>query len=466
MSSTRPDGVVSVDTGDVNAGAEDVNRTEVQGAVDNTYAANVSNDEEKVKNGGDGDDDDDDDEVYHSLPSSAHDSVLVSSGSGSGSGRGKLVGSILLVVLFCVFSTVASFFVLSRYPIIPVTGVNSNNERYMEFTRDSEDKKIHITQRDKMDKDDSSLLLKGPSIVWLFAYPQSGATQILHLLHVVSKKASATNYGHMVMDSRGVVGPSPQDSVRVYGDSGPALFTLNALPPPTEHILTWTATDGACRDCHPRNYMYNYKRFRTYCWHGTVQHNQEQVQYHYDAQRVVATVHLMRYPFDNVLLRFWAEREDKAAHGHETFVNKFPPTEQGFQDWCGHMDQDWYDVERAWYGDEVWTFLEEGDVVCRQEFYKYVMFHNNAVRMREGPHLPNMNLKYEDLSTGYYRTIGKLVSFLELPVVSPAPDQDVQLGFSKHYFTDKQRESTFAFMQQLALPKVKHVLEDYQNMEL
>merc|ERR1712071_450817 len=257
-------------------------------------------------------------------------------------------------------------------------------------------------------------------------------------------------------DPKGKVHVANHDSVQVYGDSGPALFTASVLDPPEKRILTWVSIDGACRNCHPRKYMYNYARFRELCWEGSVIKDGEEKLVEYDPSFVTSAVHLFRNPYDNIVLRFWAEREKMMEEKHNSWLQRYPSDHAGFQSWCNDRDAEWYDVELAWYGEEAMG-LAEG-VICRQEFYKYVMFHNNVLRTRLAFQLPTLILKYEDFHSRYETSIAKLAKFLDLPMESSPPTNTVEVGMSKHYFTDAHGQATNAFMRNLAMPKVADIL--------
>lgn len=155
------------------------------------------------------------------------------------------------------------------------------------------------------------------------------------------------------------------------------------------------------------------------------------------------------------------EREEASKEEKKHWLHRYPPSNEGFQLWCKDRDEEWLNVETAWYGDEVMAAAD--GVVCRQEFYKLIMYHNNVVRSRASFQLETLLLKYEDLYNSYFRTIGMLVNFLELPVVSKAPPKDIQVGFSRYYFTEDQRDATFKFMDSIALSKVKDMMNEYKE---
>lgn len=304
----------------------------------------------------------------------------------------------------------------------------------------------------------------GPEIIWMFAFPQSGSMHYQHILHHMSLRATATNHGNLQMTPRGdVVGaPMSRNSMVVYGNKGPALMSGNTLSVPDKKILTLTEAYGTCRNCHPKEYKFNKIKFREALWTATVIQNGKRKTIEYNTNNVKGGVHLFRFPFDNILLRYWAHREQKDVTNHNGWVAKYGAGDKGFNKWCDTLDSHWYETELAWYGEEVMK-LSEG-VPCRQEFYKFIMYHNNVECVERGAALPMYHLKYEDLYTRYHQTIGDLFKFLEYPVVRPAPVQaePLRVGFSRNYFTAEQKARTYAFMNALAEPETKKMLADYE----
>lgn len=401
----------------------------------------------------------DDEENYHSLPTDLLDAYKASSSTFFDKLQQtdkKTLFTLGFLLVAGIISVATAISLISSISLAPV-GTTSMDS--LELTAHSSSKDIQKL----LSRVDLTAPGVSPSLCWLFGFPQSGSAYLLHLVHVVSHRATATNYGHNVMDLKGVVHIAKHDSVRAYGTAGPALLTSGVLDPPNKRMLTWASADGACRNCHPRKYMYNYARFREMCWEGSIMSGGSQIPAKYDPDYVKSAVHLYRDPFDNILLRFWTEREEMTIQNHETWLNRYPPSHEGFQQWCSDRDAEWYDVEKAWYGEETMN-LAEG-VICRQEFYKYVMYHNNVYRTRHAYSLPTLVLKYEDLYTDYEGTIGKLVNFLDLPVHRQPPLKDVQIGFSKSYYTNNQREAAHRLMKSLALPKVGLILDEYKDNE-
>ena len=402
-------------------------------------------------------------EYFHSLPAEVPESLREKAKKPSifdklKQADGKMILTMSFLVVAGIISVTTAFKLITSIPIIPASAGGSDIDSF-EVTSHSSDREIARF----LSNFDMEIPGVTPSLVWMFGFPQSGSAYIFHLIHVITKTATATNFGHSVMDLKGVVHVAKHDSYRVYDGAGPALLSANILENPQKRILTWASADGACRNCHPRKYMYNYARFRELCWEGSILENGQQVAVKYNPEYVKSAVHLFRDPFDNIVLRFWAEREEMQILGHNTWLKRYPSSSDGFQTWCTDRDAEWYDVEKAWYGEETMK-LAEG-VICRQEFYKYIMFHNNVVRTRQSYNLPTFLLKYEDLYLEYEDAIGKLVEFLELPTVRQPPPRDMEVGFSEPYFTEVNREATNLFMMSLALPKVATVLKEYEKTE-
>lgn len=403
-------------------------------------------------------------EYFHSLPAEVPESLRAKVKKTSifdklKQADSKMILTMSFLVVAAIISVTTAFKLITSIPLVPASAGGSALDSF-EVTPHASDREIARF----LSNFDMEIPGVTPSLVWMFGFPQSGAAYIFHLIHVITKTATATNFGHSVMDLKGIVHVAKHDSYRVYGTGGPALLSANILDVPDKRILTWASADGACRNCHPRKYMYNYARFRELCWEGSILDNGQQVAVKYNPEYVKSAVHLFRDPFDNIVLRFWAEREEMQILGHNTWLKRYPSSSDGFQTWCNDRDAEWYDVEKAWYGEDTMKMAE--GVICRQEFYKYIMFHNNVVRTRQTYNLPTFLLKYEDLYLDYEETIGKLIEFLDLPTVRDPPPRDMEVGFSAPYFTEENREATNLFMMSLALPKVASILKQYEKTEL
>lgn len=147
----------------------------------------------------------------------------------------KMALNFFVVVLIGTVSLMTSVKLMKNTPMFPSVTTSS-----IELRKDSTYKDIQLGH--EMSGMEVSQVY--PNIVWLFAFPQSGAAYVMHLIHVVTRTATASNYGHVVMDPKGVVHVNNRDSIRTYGSGGPALFSGSIFPPPEKHILTWAA--GKC----------------------------------------------------------------------------------------------------------------------------------------------------------------------------------------------------------------------------
>lgn len=307
-----------------------------------------------------------------------------------------------------------------------------------------------------------------PSLVWLFAYPESGGPHVMHVVHTVSGRATAVNEGDSYdMRENGDVGNAPltRNSLRVYGNAGPALSTGHRLSPPTTKILTLTQTHGTCHGCHPKDYMRNKDEFRKRLWSSSIVENGKIEHVEYDVADVESGLHLYRYPFDNVLLRYWSERERKHVTNHNGWVRRYGAHVEGLRRWCDEMDDHWRETERAWYSADLFALAE--DVPCHQEFYKWVAYHDNVDMVERGANLPMRTLRYEELYDHYHLTVRKLLDWLDLPDLRPAPSgggADLLVGFSQHYFSKDEKERIYAFMKKAAtMPAVRAMIETYES---
>jgi len=400
-------------------------------------------------------------ENFHSLPTHLDDLTFISSSQSFISKLKRTDPKTILTMIFLLVAGVISIgAAMSLTASISLNVVNSKFSDPHELTSHSSSNEIKkVVANANLD-----LPSRSPIIVWFFGFPQSENYYILHLIQHVSKRATATNSGQKVMDLDGVVHIAERDSILLYENHGPALLSENSLDPPDKRVLTFVSNgDGTCLNCHPRNYMHNFARFREVCSQASFIKNGNVAPMEYNPAIAKSAVHLFRNPYDNILLRFWTEREEMKLDHRDFALKKYPPSHQGFQQWCNDRDAEWYALEKGWYGEDTMS-LAEG-VICRQEFYKYVMYHNNVVKTRQTLDLPSLVLKYEDFNDQFESTIEKLIMFLELPTESEPPEKDVKINFSeKYYYTEENKKATDAFMKSLAHPKVLQVLEEYESM--
>jgi len=304
-------------------------------------------------------------------------------------------------------------------------------------------------------------------IVWLFAFPESGAFHLNHILQTVSQRGMGTNNGKMYMNPDGRVSPAPmsRNNMRLYGNErGPPLLSGTDLGAPNTKALVHTTPSGACFNCHPQEYMHNTEEFRHSLWMASVIKDGELLHLPYDTNCVKGGLHLYRFPFDNIVLRYWAHREQKHVSNHNGWVAKYGASTNGFHEWCNIQDNHWADVERAWYGEEIYALTE--NVPCHQEFYKYINYYNQVEMIERGAGLNMTRICYEELYNHYHEAVGGLLEFLDLPVVRETPPgggQDIRMGFSQHYFTLEQKKATYKFLKAIAEPGVKAMMEMFEK---
>lgn len=308
-------------------------------------------------------------------------------------------------------------------------------------------------------------------IIWLFAFPESGAYHLNHILQTVSQRGMGTNNGKMYLNPLGKVVPAPmsRNNMRLYGGStgrgrGPPLLSGVDLSPSNTKALVHTDPSGACFNCHPQDYMHNMDEFRQNLWMASVVKDGKVAHIPYDTNCVKGGLHLYRYPFDNIVLRYWAHREQKHVSNHNGWVAKYGASNAGFLEWCNVQDSHWKDTEAAWYGEDIIELTK--NVPCHQEFYKYINYYNNVEMIERGAGLEMKRICYEEFYNHYHDTVGELLEFLDLPVVRETPPgggTNIRMGFSQHYFTLEQKKATYTFLKAIAYPGVKEMMEMFEK---
>jgi hypothetical protein len=97
------------------------------------------------------------------------------------------------------------------------------------------------------------------------------------------------------------------------------------------------------------------------------------------------------------------------------------------------------------------------NVPCHGEFFRYVQWHNLANQVVKDK--PTLVVHYEDYNTQWNRTANKILKYLHLEQKHPL--RPFRYHSYDEYFSDADRESGRALIQQLATPAIWEQLEHY-----
>jgi hypothetical protein len=255
------------------------------------------------------------------------------------------------------------------------------------------------------------------NIAWLMSFPNSGTSYTMRMIARTTQTLVATNYQktesseerrlHPVYagNSEGPFWPDPEHS--------------NYKRPPT-YVLTKTHCGSRCNDCAPSIYLrdVNLDAFPTLCASGSKlkaspDGSEQVVGVEYNVTNVKRAIHLIRNPFDNVVSRFHLERHRMIKSNDTDKLRAFPDSREGFRNFCRHMNNKWKDeVESRWLTNEIGMLR---DVPCRDDFFRYVIWHNLAFTTTDDQlRLPTYILYYEDYSDRFNETVTDLLDFLDL----------------------------------------------------
>lgn len=344
-----------------------------------------------------------------------------------------------------------------------------------------------------VDESTSSKTVSPPDIVHFYGFPQSGATHFMYLIQQATQKTSAINYGHVKMnpDTGAVMALEPnEESVRLKypssypnGKEGPSLFSPE-LDIPSKYILTRTQGDAFCVSCHPNYYVSNVRNFAKYSFSGTVQKSGGEIVYMmYDPKLVKKAIHLYQDPFMNIVSRFKGERQKAKRQKRYHYLNVFPDNQHGFNQWCGASDRNFWKSDRKKYPKKIWEASQEnGGVLCRQEFFKYIQWHNNAeilldklkldehLKEEENHHISSdsgasnavLNVHYKDFVNDRMEVIETITDFLEQDVVQyQLIDSPLENLNALDYFTQEEIDTIKVFMSKMAIDKVWQEISIY-----
>lgn len=341
-----------------------------------------------------------------------------------------------------------------------LTNVENTNEGSQ--ARDLENANTDETNR-------RELVGSEPEGAWLMHYPSSGAEKIVQLIQTVTGKATGTNYGNVVQMSNGMLAEDTFPSLPIWKHHphGPFIFRDSELP--DTFIPVTTSCAGTCTDCHPDYYMTNKYEFLKQCSTGIKfkpAGNGSDEKLTYDHGMIKKAVQLIRPPMDNVVARYLQVRKDKAVMDDEVWLNKFPESKFGFDMWCADVGNRFDDEESEHWGTELFELAAE--VPCRQEFYRYIQWHNYVyeVTKNDMADIPVTLVHTYDLQTNFQETMSHLLGFYRLTPTETTPLTDfngleLDIPSYSRWFDKEDKKNIACFMKKLATSTTTNRLGRY-----
>lgn len=293
---------------------------------------------------------------------------------------------------------------------------------------------------------------------WILSFPESGVAHIMNILQQSSNRRTATNYGHLFLQSDGTFARSGQ-SAPLY-PNGPSWYNMELLPP-TIYAGTRSHGTGYCLFCHPRDYSNG-----NFWWKsasGVQMNDGRRQRLQYNPQDVKRMIHLIRDPYDNVVARFYSYIGLMNINRPDLNIeDTFPLTEKGFRDWCKFQDRGFEQVELKWLPENLRAIAK--DVPCRQEFVKWARFHTNAFLMARAREIDYMVLRYEDYVKDQSGTIERVNNYLNYPVENLDIPQTITgdgIWNFRNFYTDDERLAIEKLIRNLSIPPVWFHLQYY-----
>lgn len=316
-------------------------------------------------------------------------------------------------------------------------------------------------------KDDSSSL-RGrrlnwkegdPKVAWILGFPESGVNHMMNLIHQSSGMATATNYGHLLLQTDGKFARA-NHSEFVY-DRGPVWYNLE-LEKPTDYVATLTRGTGYCLFCHPREYYYG-----NFWWKSSsgvyLDEQGKRKKLQYNPGDVKKVIHWIRDPFDNVVARFYSYIGLMRINRPDLNIEeRFPLNETGFQLWCRVQDVGYAKVDLKWLPAELRELAL--NVPCRQEFIKIARFHSGAFLMARFREIEYKIFKYDDYPKDLAKAIRGVNEFIGYPTNTTDFRQRIRsdgIWNFDTFFTDQQRIDATKLLRNLSRPAMWFYLRDY-----
>ena len=325
-------------------------------------------------------------------------------------------------------------------------------------------------------------------IIYLLTYPMSGTSYTMRLYTTSTNTSIATNYALQAhTDDNGHIFPvyskSNEESHADPKIGSPYWASqYSSTNNPSEYLVTLSHCHGFCLyPCSPAEYLTSLSSFEAGCRTVSAIAEEEKVKNHpgfyaislenfyTPREKQAKLIHLIREPLSNVVSRF-----HQYLNINPDKKEGFPKNMGGFRAWCKIMDDDaeLHEVEATTLliSEEMWRLM--ADVPCRNEFYKYVTWHNRVMEIKWNENSPHLVVYYEDYNnsaggeTIEAKRMAKFAGIDEDTVdrnMAKVPDllKELTIRMYRDYYTKEERAKIEAFVRSLALADTMKLLERY-----
>lgn len=358
-----------------------------------------------------------------------------------------------------------------------------NRDRKKKDKSKGEDKKVSPGTK-RQDDDSSSHASKtsgdrkpgttvDSKVSWLISFPNSGTTYTIHNTEQVSMSSTASNYAMEIHYKDEMV------PVRQTKDSiahGPWQRN-NTLPMPPV-ALTKTHCAGYSDRAALQNSIVTTERFLNGCAESVQYVNPKDPSNHAKKKSkylhkdlVTSVVHLIRNPFDNVISRMHhgMKMRQKNIGFSEKQIRKFIESPEGVMSWCTISDKSfWMERElpkNITNKNKLKRIPFDANLLlkvpCHSELFRYVQWHNAALRMIEQEKLPSLVIYYEDYETNYNQTVDSILGFLDLPRAAPPLPFKTGKTYRDLFFPEETQRATKHLLKAMASKELWAILQRY-----
>jgi hypothetical protein len=178
----------------------------------------------------------------------------------------------------------------------------------------------------------------------------------------------------------------------------------------------------------------------------------------YDKSLVKKAIHIFRNPLDNVVARFHLEYNEKSMAGDSRYTSSFSKDATGFRKWCAMDDRNRGLVQSHYIDPRLRGLMLQ--IPCFNEFYRYTQWHNLAFETTHAMNLTTMLLHYHEFSDNFVAARGRILDFLELPLVGQGIEFDDGKEYG-NYYSRRERLAIVGFLHEFASAETWEQLEHY-----
>lgn len=167
------------------------------------------------------------------------------------------------------------------------------------------------------------------------------------------------------------------------------------------------------------------------------------------------------------MARFRSVRAKNTRLKRHYWLSLYGDNLQGLMRWCGDLDKNYFRNDRKKYPKNVFRDMTaNGGVPCRQEFFKYVQWHNHATQLLNKLQLdgPVKIVHYKEFVADRTETLKGIADYLGQDFINPPLESPLENLKTSDYYRQEHVDRISAYFEKYADPEVWEQTKQYMTL--